>query len=102
LASAKPAAAVSTSLFTVPAGQTYLVKSIMGNDPGPAGDTVSVWAQDVAGVAVNFVEGLVLAVGARFEWDGWVALNPGEQLFVYAVNGNTGFWISGTKLPGIA
>jgi len=103
LATAKPAAAVATLVLTVPAGYTYLAKSIFAYNAGGVNDNVFVWAGDpVTLVTAYILDQFNLAAGGKAEWEGWLTLNPGDTLYVYSQAGISHFWISGSKLPGIA
>lgn len=102
LASIKPPANVVTQAFVVPAGMTYLVKDILVQNAGGASEIATVALQDPGGLIVDVIAGFVVSAGLNSEWSGWVALNPGDQLTVKASVGNLTFWVSGTKLPGIA
>jgi hypothetical protein len=102
LASLIPAPGVATSALTVPAGMTYLIKDVLVSNFAGAGDTVDVYAQDGAGVQGRLFMNQAVPTITRAEWSGFVALNAGDQLFVRSVQGSTHFWVSGTKLVGVA
>lgn len=105
LAASHPAAATATTLFTVPNGYTYLIKSVFVYENAPGGDTIIVNMSSPgvpAQIAGSLLAGSALASGGRMEWEGWAALNPGDSLVVYASLGLADFWVNGAKLPGVA
>lgn len=102
LASIKPGVATYTTLLTVPDGQTYLVKDVGVANNGGVADTIYVQGLDATGVAGPLIWNTSVPANSAIHWQGWVALNPGDKLLVYSLTGNSHFWISGTKLPGIA
>lgn len=102
LGALKPAAATNTTVFTVPAGMTYLVKSIFVAGAGGTADTVYVTANDPNGTIVWWYWNQPLPIAGRLEWEGWFALNPGQFVVINSANGASGFWINGAKLIGTA
>ena len=102
LAALTEAAGGVTDAFTVPPGYTYLVKEVLVVANGGAPTTVLVRGLDAGGIAGYLIHGKALAINENVEWDGWMALNPGDKLQVQSVGGLSSFWVSGTKLPGIA
>jgi hypothetical protein len=91
-----------TPLWTVPNGYTYIAKGLIAYNGGGVGDTTYVRASDPNGTYSYFWYATALAVGARLEWAGWFAMNPGQTMEVYSANGTVMFWASGAKLPGVA
>jgi hypothetical protein len=102
LAIGKPAAATYTVLGTVPAGQTWILKSIVVLNRGAVADTVTVQGAHAGAIAANLLNAAVLAAGASVAQDSWLVLQPGDILAVYATAGVSDFWVSGTKLSGVA
>jgi hypothetical protein len=102
LAALSPAAGLNVNAFTVPAGFTYLVKSVIVYNRRGGTDTVQVYLNDPGNFVGVLVPSQVLASQARLEYVGLVALNPGDSLIVSSSNANSDFWVSGTKLVGVA
>jgi hypothetical protein len=93
---------LSGNVFTVPAGQTWIVKSVVtlnGNGSSSAA-VVSVSTTPTA-MGVYLVNKTLAGVTADY-WEGWVVMVPGDVLAVLAGLDNVRFWISGTKLIGVA
>lgn len=102
MATAFPAAGVPTTMLTVPAGQTYLVKSVFVLNNSGAADAVQCWALDPAVTVVGYFVLVTLAATTKIEWEGFLAMNPGDKLNCQSQNGVSHFWVSGTKLVGVA
>lgn len=102
IASIKPAASVNTNVLTVAAGYTWILKSVVVFNNAGVADTVYAVPSDAAGNPANIIYGVVVAAGARVEWNGWLVLVPTDQVAVLSVNGTSIFWLSGTKLAGVA
>jgi hypothetical protein len=102
LAVAIPVAGPLVTLFTVPAGFTYVVKSLMIYNGGVGPDTLYAGFKDPAGTDVYVYTNQALASAGRLEWNGWMAMNPGAQFVVFSTTGNSHFWVSGAKLEGVA
>ena len=102
LASTGVFAVAPAVLFTVPPGQTWIVKSaIAGNDSGVAASITLYGLNPGANPAYIFLA-QALANGARAEWNGWLVLAPGDQLVTAAPVGAVELWVSGAKLMGTA
>lgn len=102
LASLGPAANTYVTAFTVPNGYTYIVKEVIASSFGGAGDTLNALASDAVGIQAYVLKAQAVGANARAEWDGWLAMNQGDIFQVFSLNGNTHYWISGAKLPGVA
>jgi hypothetical protein len=102
LATATVGAATPTSIFTVPAQQVWLAKSIFIYNHGGAPDTVSVWATDLGGIQAYPIVSQSVPAGGRFEWNGWLPMNAGHNMAVESNTGNSYFWVNGAKLLGAA
>lgn len=89
-------------LATVPAGETWIVKSASVVNIAAGAQTVSLLARRPSvPVAVTFyTESLnASAVG---QWNGWVVLAPGDQLALVMTVGPGRVWVSGSRLIGAA
>lgn len=102
LGSVIPASNVQTTLFTVPAGFTYLVKDVIIVNTSGVADTASAWAQDAGGTRGATIYNASLASGGRTELQTLIAMGPGDTFIVFSNAGPSSFWVSGTKLPGVA
>jgi hypothetical protein len=102
LAVVTPPANTLTTLLTVPAGMTYIVKSAHLYSTGGAADTVYLFAQRPGPLFGMMLDGAVVAAGGTLEWSGWLVLAPADTLVAQSVQGGTHFWVSGTKLTGVA
>jgi hypothetical protein len=87
--------------FTVPGGETWLVKSAYGNrGTGTSGTVVILASAAGASVAVAVI---TVAASGSFRWDGWLAIDPGGTLRVQnATDSALNYWVSGARLPGAA
>lgn len=90
------------TLFTVPAGQTYIVKEVRLLNWNAAGETFSVYAFDPASGSIGSIYDGTLAAYAHDSVTCWTVLGPGDQLQFVAAVSNQRVWVSGTKLPGFA
>lgn len=93
---------VLTTLYTVPAGQTVILKSSHEWTPAALPDVFSVGVQR-SGVATIYIQrNLSIPADTIAEWNGWLTLVPGDLLVAGCANGNVNFWLSGAKLFGTA
>jgi hypothetical protein len=102
LASATAHTNVELSLFTVPNGMTFLTKDIViYNDTAT---TTQVRVRLLSSDGVDFVRVIdqQLAQNQHFEWSGWIAANPGDQLLIFSTLTFVFVWVSGAKLIGTA
>lgn len=87
-------------LFTVPAGNTVILKSIYGyTGATTAGYFTLQLARPPAADQIILL--VPLPAGAAYRWDGWAVLDGGTQVRMY--NGALAvmsYWMSGTLLPG--
>jgi len=97
-----PLAATWVNVCTVPSGQTFLVKDIRWINAGGATDTLSIRARTPGGLQVQLIYALSVGASTTGFWTGWVALVPSDVLEVFASLGTSTFWVSGTKLQGVA
>lgn len=86
---------------TVPAGETWIVKSVLAQNWGGASGSLQIGCSDPTNsVGVYFVN-QTLAAGAIAEWEGWVVLKPGDQVFTVLSASSVSMWVSGTRLLGV-
>lgn len=102
LAKFTTAAAGWTTIGTVGVGQTWIVKSASMFNASAAARDVRIYANDSPGsnIGVIFFQGI--NAGAVGYWNGWVVLGPGNNIQVYSDAAGVTFWISGSKLNGVA
>jgi hypothetical protein len=97
-----PTAGVWFPVLTVPAGMTYLVKSVVIRNNSAFTAIVNVRAGDPGGARGAMVYNRSILTVQGFEWNGWVALNAGDTLEAMSDQNFVDFWISGAKLVGTA
>jgi hypothetical protein len=96
--SSGPGGNQTSPTWTSPAGYVTLVKSINAI-AGAAGD-FEVGVRPAGGAfQMSFVVQNI-ALGVPLRWDGWLVLNPDDQLYVFTAAGSLDVWISGAVLAG--
>jgi hypothetical protein len=88
----------SASLFVVPAATVILLKSIYVGNWSVGSATPQLYVQVGNVFVVLFEEPLESTKHAR--WDGWVAMNPDDGLWVHTTQVDTLVWCSGAVLAG--
>lgn len=101
LAQATLAAAGSQLVATCPPGITYLVKGIQVLNANTASATVNIVIIRPGGATVYLFQKTVQA-GARDGAVGWDVMEPGDTLYFVASVGSVSFWVSGSRLQGVA
>jgi hypothetical protein len=87
-------------LGTVPAGMTWLVKTIHVLNVGTAAIDLVVQLSNPDGSVYVRLPPFAAAAGEAMTWEGWTALGPGDQLTV--LNGPEAMvWVAGAELPGV-
>lgn len=102
LARVKVVNATPVTAFTVPTGQTWILKNILATNNAAAAQVVqasvfnsgAVFGVDVINQSVN--------AGITIERILQVVMQPGDNLLLAVATGNVVYWISGTKLLGVA
>lgn len=87
------------AVYTCPAGKTTLVKDVRlyaGTSVGRA-----VLLARHSGVDVSIVDEAMSAVSV-VQKQGFIVLEPGDQLCVYSSTNTFTFWVSGAELAGTA
>lgn len=103
--SARLAAGTSTNLsekvaYTCPAGKTAILKDVRIHSPVDGLSQASVFM--VSGPsAVTLIVGSIPALGQKSE-QGFIVLEPGDQLRVFSNGGTFNYWLSGAELDGLA
>jgi hypothetical protein len=103
LGTALPGAGASVTVFTVPAGQTYIVKEVLAYNRDTVADNVQAYAlQPSPNTVALTINNASLGSHLSDRWDGFLVLLPGDQFVVTSASGHSNFWVSGSKLPGTA
>ena len=92
------------TLFTVPAGMTYIVKDVMIQNQTAGVLKVIVWLQDAGDTVEGVIQELSMAARQVVHWQGWGAAGPGDKMtvFIDVATPGANVWASGAKLPGVA
>jgi hypothetical protein len=86
-------------VYTVPAGYVLLFKSAYFRPQGTGETAIQVYAFSADGSA-NVIVYEVPASGSNPPaWEGWLALNAGDQVYVSAPAAAMWYWLSGALLP---
>lgn len=89
-----------SAAFVCPDNYVVLVKSAAFNNASAAEITASIILTTANQlVSVNAVQVPVPAAGA-VEWNGWLVLNPGDQVKLHLTGGVAAAWLSGAILAG--
>lgn len=90
------------TVLTVPAGETWLLKSVIVYNRNAAAQDVTVFAVDhVIGSQGNIIRAIALGAATRAEWFGWMVLQPGDIVSIINANAQVDYWVSGTRLLGV-
>lgn len=95
-----PVASVSATFGTVPAGTTWILKSIAITSNNAAQQTVQVYTLTSLGTIGVYLINQLLAAQASLYWTGWHAMAPGDTLGYFESGGPIRIWASGAALPG--
>lgn len=87
-------------LFVVPLTDSWLVKQLDLLNSTAAPITVRVIGANAGGAEFIYPINQIVAASAVFEWQGWLALGPGDTLQFQASAAGMYFWASGADLPG--
>ena len=101
LATSAPAAASNTTAYTAPAATTTITSSITICNTNAATDTVRVFAVtngSSAGVGFAFIYDMTIPYGNSYYANIAIALNAGDFLVVYSLNGTSTFVLSGAEI----
>lgn len=101
LARGKFAAAGTATLFTCPAGQTAIVKSIYLTSFAAAAVNVAVWITPLEGASSTYLVAAPIDPNKLLNWTGWVVLQPGDHLLMNASASGVQLWVSGALLDGV-
>jgi hypothetical protein len=93
------AAATISGIWTCPANTVTLVKSCWVWNNAPAAGDIILIVSSTNGVQLRHIFSQ-LAAGATADWNGWIALNPGDVCYGYLSAPEQHIWISGAVLLG--
>lgn len=91
--------AAATVLGAVPAGFTWLVKTVHLRNMGPTVQDVFVYMQDKTGTIQAILLEQSIEPQANWTWSGWTSLGPTDELLV-AGAAQLHVWVAGADLPG--
>lgn len=91
----------TSTIGTVPANVTWLLKTVqvLNAGGGPAAGVIGM-SQSGGGVQAQFAA-FDLEPGAGVTIQSWVALEPGDAVYLSADAANLHIWASGAELPGV-
>jgi hypothetical protein len=96
------ATTVKHQVFVVPAGATYLVKTVYGFFGGTAVSAVRMLGQSSGHPEIAIAQAEISPQKA-FMWELWAAFDPGTTMSLQNLgNGNLTYWCSGARLEGAA
>lgn len=90
-----------TNLGTVPAGFTWILKTVhvLNSGGGPANGLIAL-SQSGGGVQAAFGT-FDLQASASITLQGWTCLEPGDLLYLSADAAGLHIWAAGAELPGV-
>jgi hypothetical protein len=92
---------VTTTFATVPAGETWILKSgLFHNYTGTLG-RLQFHIEDAAGVAFGQLIQEDIPSLTRKDWEGFVIAVPGDKLVGFCSQTPMSVWLSGAKLDGV-
>jgi hypothetical protein len=89
-------------LFTVPAGQTWIIKDVESQDLLVGNTFFTYEFLDPTGVVVGFINNSVNANGFASNGFLWVVANAGDKVQLRGAVNPLSVWMSGAKLLGVA
>lgn len=85
-------------IFTVPAGETWIIKRVDMLNTAGAGSAQLLQTNSVGGALVGRLYANTIAAGAIDHWEGWVVLEGGEYLTGHHTQNGVYYWVSGARL----
>lgn len=98
-----PAAATNTTLYTAPGSTTSILQNLHICNTNPTSDLVRVFiipSAGAAGVSNAIIYDLLIPYGNPLQMDTLPALNTGDFIQVYSLNGTSTFTASGIEIAG--
>ena len=90
---------VLTEVYAVPAGHTFILKSILLHEyEGLAGDT-TVYLMDRAATLFVILLSEPIPANHAIVWEGWTVLNELDQIAIGTGVSAVDYWIAGALLP---
>jgi hypothetical protein len=89
------------SFGAIPAGETWLVKSVKVHNGGVGSLTIAVFVTSADGLTSVYFVNQSVAQGADVEWNGWLAAVPGDAVRYQLGGDGVNVWVSGAKLPQV-
>jgi hypothetical protein len=99
VATGETTSANAVVLYTVPAGNAFILKSILLTNLGAALVTVQVYLFRGTGNNGPYIINQGLASGANEQFSGWTVLNAGHQLVLVSQAAQVSYWAAGAVLP---
>jgi hypothetical protein len=93
------AVGVVVAVATVPSGETWIIKEAIAYSA--PGTPRAFLAGRRGSLDVPFLD-TPLAAAASVRHERWMVLEPGDQIVAYAQSSAFIYWVSGTKLSGVA
>jgi len=100
IASGAAASGTTTTLVTCPAGKTYIVKDIRVSHTS-TGNTQYILATASGPGSVWLDHGTLTAPVVK-SYQGFIVLEPGNQLVIFSSAAAIDYWVSGAELDGTA
>lgn len=92
--------AAQNTLFTVPAGELWIVKDMRVYNESATTCTGFVYTRNPSVSAYGILLDFAIPTLDVLPWSGWVAMAAGHELIVNPSSQPVHLWISGTKLRG--
>lgn len=92
--------ALTSPPFVVPVTDTWILKSLRVHNLNAAASQITPFVAAAVGGEFSYVMNQLLAIGGLVEWNGWLAIGPGDSLSFQAQRDLVHFWASGAALPG--
>jgi hypothetical protein len=86
--------------WTCPDGFVTLAKTCYIHNAATAAAIVQLVVTTYTGTAVYMLLHETIEADADTKWEGWIALNPGDQINVFTDQIGPTFWLSGAVLAG--
>lgn len=93
-------AAGTWDLFTVPAGQTWIVKDVVVANTGSGTVTIELDVTTSDSLCKPWLFHQALGGGGAFHWTGFFVMEPGDVLTQSMLDGQWFVIVSGSKLMG--
>lgn len=85
--------------YTIPSGNTFLFKSILIGSGTTPSSNCDVYIRNSDSSVFLLLTTFTTDARAHAAWDGWIALNATDQVFITAGATQIVYWLSGAVLP---